>query len=173
MNLRIFTLGATFLILSVIAVFLPTWIAAQQSDLQVERIGVSVTTTGSGIPLPTERIVIGGVILTVEVAETPTAQQNGLSGRSSLPADHGMLFVFGHEDYWEFWMIDMKFPLDIIWFNSTRQAVFVEPNLPPCTSQNCPVVTPTAKTMFVLEVNAGFVVTHRILRGISFVVLDQ
>jgi hypothetical protein len=123
--------------------------------------------------MPTERIMIGGVILTVDVAETAAAQQNGLSGRPSLPSDHGMLFIFGHEDYWEFWMIDMKFPLDIIWFNSTRQAVFVEPNLPPCTPQNCPVVTPTAKAMYVLEVNAGFVETHRVLRGVSFVVLSH
>ena len=25
-----------------------------------------------------------------------------------------MLFVFHHEDYWSFWMADMKFPLDIV-----------------------------------------------------------
>ena len=116
---------------------------------------------------------IGGVILTVELAETATAQERGLSGRAAMPMDHGMLFVMQHSDYWGFWMIDMKFPLDIIWFNSTRQIVFTEPNLPPCTPQNCPVVTPTAKSMYVLEVNAGFLAAHQLKLGATFTFLDH
>ena len=114
------------------------------------------------------RIMIGNVVLVVEIAITPTAQQKGLSGRASLASDHGMLFVFDHEDYWGFWMIDMKFPLDIIWFNSTRQVVFIEQDLPPCTPQNCPVFTPNVKAMYVLEVNAGFVSAHQITFGTTF-----
>jgi hypothetical protein len=116
---------------------------------------------------------IAGVVLTVEVAETASAQEKGLSGRSSLPIDHGMLFILPHSGYWSFWMIDMKFPLDIIWFNSTRQVVFTEPNLPPCTPQNCPAITPTVKSMYVLEVNAGFIASHQIGMGRTFVFLDH
>ena len=119
------------------------------------------------------RIMIAGVVLTVELAETPTAQERGLSGRSSMPLDHGMLFVMQHSDYWGFWMVDMKFPLDIIWFNSTRQVVFTEPNLPPCTPQNCPVVTPTSKALYALEVNAGFIASHQVRMGTAFVFLDH
>jgi hypothetical protein len=115
---------------------------------------------------------IVGFVLTVELAETSTAQEKGLSGRSSMPVDYGMLFVMQHPDYWGFWMVDMKFPLDIIWFNSTRQVVFTEPNLPPCTPQNCPVVTPTSKALYVLEVNAGFMASHQIRMGTTFVFLD-
>ncbi len=117
-------------------------------------------------------IVFGNVLLTVEIANTPAAQQEGLSGRTSLAQDHGMLFVFDHEDYWGFWMIDMKFPLDIIWFNSSRQAVFIEQNLQPCTPQNCPVFTPDTKAMYVLEVNAGFVMAHQIGLGTTFTFLN-
>jgi len=117
-------------------------------------------------------IMIGGVLLTVELAETPSAQQKGLSGRPSLPNDHGMLFVFDHEDYWGFWMIDMNFPLDIIWFNSNRQVVFMKENLPPCPPQNCPIFTPTSKAMYVLEVNAGFTVAHQVTIGTSFTFLN-
>jgi len=113
-------------------------------------------------------ILVGNVLLTVEIAKTAAAQQKGLSGRPSLASDRGMLFVFDHEDYWGFWMIDMKFPLDIIWFNSTRQVVFIEQNLPPCTPQNCPVFTPNVKAMYVLEVNAGFVPANQITFGTSF-----
>ena len=116
-------------------------------------------------------ILVGGVLLTVELAETANAQEKGLSGRQSLPNDHGMLFVFDHEDNWGFWMIDMRFPLDIIWFNSNRQAVFIEEDLSPCTPQSCPVYTPPEKAMYVLEVNAGFVAAHHITVGTTFMFL--
>ena len=121
----------------------------------------------------TTKIIIAGVSLSVEVAGNATTQERGLSGRPSLPSDRGMLFVFNHEDYWSFWMVDMKFPLDIIWFNSNRQVVWIEPNLSPCIPMNCPVVTPEAKAMYVLEVNSGFVVAHHIKLGTTFVFLDN
>jgi len=125
----------------------------------------------SSIQAQSSHITIGSVQLVVEIAKTPADQQKGLSGRSSLASDHGMLFVFDHEDYWGFWMIDMKFPLDIIWFNSNRQVVFIEQNLPPCTPQSCPVFTPNVKAMYVLEVNAGFVAAHQITFGTPFTFL--
>jgi len=68
-------------------------------------------------------------------------------------------------------MIDMNFPLDIIWFNSTRQVVFIERNLPPCFPQNCPIFTPSTKAMYVLEVNGGFVAAHQITFGTTFTFL--
>ena len=113
-------------------------------------------------------IIIERVLLTVDLAETPAAQERGLSGRSSMPSDYGMLFIFNDENYWGFWMSDMRFPLDIIWFNSNRQAVFIESNLSPCSPQNCPIYTPTARARYVLEVNAGFVAAHQITYGTSF-----
>ena len=128
-------------------------------------VGYSVTQ-----PQPT-RILISNVVLVVEIANTPAAQQEGLSGRPSLPSDHGMLFVFDHEGYWGFWMVDMKFPLDIIWFDSNRQVVFMEQDLPPCTPESCPVFTPNAQAMYVLEVNAGFVSAHQITFGTTFTFL--
>jgi uncharacterized membrane protein (UPF0127 family) len=119
----------------------------------------------------TERILIGGVVLTVELALTGPEQQRGLSGRTSLSSNQGMLFVFVYQDYWSFWMYDMKFPLDIIWFDSSRRAVYLEPNLPLCTQLNCPVITPDLQARYVLEVNAGFAAAHNITLGKTFVVL--
>ena len=117
------------------------------------------------------QIRIAGVTLTVEIAKTSTEQAKGLSGRDKLPADHGMLFVFDHEDFWGFWMIDMKFPLDIIWFNSNRQVVYIQQNLPPCTPQGCPVFEPPVKAIYVLEVDAGFVQAHNVTLGTTFAFL--
>jgi uncharacterized membrane protein (UPF0127 family) len=111
---------------------------------------------------------IDGVVLDVDLATTAVEQQRGLSGRPSMASDHGMLFVFQNEDYWSFWMYEMKFPLDMIWFNSSRQAVYFEQDLPPCTPTSCPVFTPSAKAMYVLEVNAGFITAHRVSLGDTF-----
>jgi len=118
-------------------------------------------------------ITIAGIILSVEIARNTTTQTRGLSGRPFLNNDNGMLFVFNHEDYWSFWMADMKFPLDIIWFNSNRQVVWIEPNLQPCTSMNCPEMTPESPAMYVLEVNAGFVAAHQITLGTTFTFEDM
>ena len=128
-----------------------------------------ISAAGYTITRPKDtRIQLSGILLTVELATTPDAQRQGLSNRASLQADHGMLFVFDHEDYWGFWMIQMNFPLDIIWFNADRQVVFIEQNLQPCSPQYCPVNTPSTKALYVLEVNADFVAIHGISLGAPF-----
>jgi len=116
----------------------------------------------------TAEIEFDGVTLTVELATTPAAQEQGLSDRDSMPADHGMLFVFTQQAEWGFWMHEMRFPLDIIWFNTNRQAVFIEQDLPPCTPTVCPVYTPPVNATYVLEVNAGFVRTNGVQLGDTF-----
>jgi uncharacterized membrane protein (UPF0127 family) len=118
-------------------------------------------------PKPTQ-IRIDGVTLTVELATTPAEQSKGLSGRDSLPPDHGMLFVFASEGMWGFWMKDMKFSLDIIWFNSSREMVYAEQGLQPCSPDICPIYTPPVEATYVLEVNAGFVSAHNIALGDMF-----
>ena len=124
---------------------------------------INLTPTNS-----TAHILIAGAILTVELATTLPAQEKGLSGLPSLPSNEGMLFVFDHEDYWAFWMINMKFPLDIIWFNSAREVVWTEPDLQPCRQYDCPVIMPDVESMYVLEVNAGFIAAHHIMLGATF-----
>jgi uncharacterized membrane protein (UPF0127 family) len=116
----------------------------------------------------TARINFAGVTLIVDLATTPAEQQQGLSGRDSLPADHGMLFIFQQAGQWGFWMPKMKFPLDIIWFDSNKRVVFIEQDLAPCTPTVCPVYTPPTAALYVLEVNAGFVKAHDVVVGDSF-----
>ena len=124
-------------------------------------------------PPNTVQITFAGVNLNVELATTPSQQEKGLSDRDSMPLDHGMLFIFSSQGYWGFWMHGMRFPLDIIWFNSNRQVVWIEPNLPPCNPTNCYEVTPETRSMYVLEVNAGFVTAHHIKLGTTFILLDK
>jgi hypothetical protein len=116
----------------------------------------------------TARISFVGVTLTVDLATTPAEQQQGLSGRDSLPTNHGMLFIFQQAGQWGFWMPNMKFPLDIIWFDSNKQVVFIEQDLAPCTPTLCPIYIPPTAALYVLEVNAGFVKAHDVVLGDSF-----
>lgn len=51
--------------------------------------------------------------VTVEIADTPASRAQGLMGRRSLPANHGMLFVFERPEQQCFWMKNTPLPLTI------------------------------------------------------------
>ncbi|HYB83772.1 MAG TPA: DUF192 domain-containing protein [archaeon] len=165
-------IGLVVLVLVVLSLFVGYHAFSQsQATSQIEVAGTTLTytlTTSNSTTQTLSEISIAGVTLSVELATTPAAQAQGLSDRDSMPADHGMLFVFNQEAEWAFWMHEMRFSLDIIWFNSNRQAVFIEQDLPPCTPAGCPVYTPTANATYVLEVNAGFVRANGLALGDSF-----
>jgi len=92
----------------------------------------------------------------VEVADIPAEQSQGLSGRSSLPENQGMLFIFSQSDFRHFWMKGMQFPLDFVWI-SNRQIVEISQNIQPKDYQPPDTLTPKEKIDMVLEINAGLV----------------
>ena len=103
-------------------------------------------------------LAIGSARVAAELALTPAAQFRGLSGRTSLPADGGMLFVFPAHDRYAFVMRDMLFPLDIIWIQDGH-IVDIAPNLPPeagRAEKDLTTYLPRAPANEVLEVPAGF-----------------
>jgi uncharacterized membrane protein (UPF0127 family) len=55
----------------------------------------------------------------VEIADTPEKRQVGLMFREKLEKNSGMLFVFEEEQYVNFWMKNMKIPLDIIFISES------------------------------------------------------
>src|SRR3954471_21933201 len=69
-------------------------------------------------PLPTVQVSLGGKPFTLEVADTDANRQYGLMRRDSMPADHGMIFVFGDERERGFWMKNTRIPLDIVYVNA-------------------------------------------------------
>jgi uncharacterized membrane protein (UPF0127 family) len=101
-------------------------------------------------------VIIAGVRLSVEVADTPAERGRGLSGREMLPENSGMLFIFDTPGRYGFWMYGMKFPLDIIWIDERLRVVYFVENAQPCVNI-CETYEPPADALYVLEVNAGFV----------------
>lgn len=89
----------------------------------------------------------------IEIADTPAKRQLGLGNRDSLEANHGMLFVFDQPDEACFWMKDMHFNLDILWFDANKHLIYQKPNLSPDTYPN--TFCPPTKADYVLEINAG------------------
>jgi len=89
----------------------------------------------------------------LEVETSPAGQAKGLGGRSSLPQDKGMLFVFPTVAIQCFWMKDMKFPIDMIWTNPTKQVVHIQANVSPSTYPN--TFCPSTPAKYVIELNAG------------------
>ena len=58
---------------------------------------------------------VGDAEFIVEIADDRWERERGLSGRSHLSPESGMLFVPDDGEIGAFWMRGMRFPLDFIW----------------------------------------------------------
>ncbi len=90
--------------------------------------------------------------LKVDIADDDCKRTLGLSEKESLD-NEGMFFVFEKVGNYGFWMKDMNFPLDILWFNDNFEVVGIEKNLSPDTYPKSFGENYFAK--FVLEISAG------------------
>ena len=98
---------------------------------------------------------VGSKTFMVEIADTPDKQKLGLSGRKSLPRDQGMLFIFDKPGRYGFWMKDMNFPIDIVWFDTDNKIIGVTKNLQPTSYPQ--VFYPDQEVGSVLEINTGLI----------------
>lgn len=89
----------------------------------------------------------------IEIADTNAKREQGLSGRTSLCGNCGMLFVFDKPGIYPFWMKDMNFSLDFIFINQDK-IVDIKENISPATYPN--IINSNFPHDKVLEVNAGY-----------------
>jgi len=101
---------------------------------------------------------VGGATVKAEVAADAKARERGLSGRTALAEDHGMLFVYPDRQVRTFWMKGMRFPLDIIWV-ARGKIVGVERNAPVPVG-SVPLYSSGVPADHVLEVPAGWAGRH-------------
>jgi len=103
----------------------------------------------------------------IEIADTYESRMQGLMYRDTMAMNQGMLFIFETEEPQSFWMKDTYIPLDIIFVNSNRKIVKIQPENKILSQTSILSIKPA---LYVIEVNAGFCKKYNIKEGdiISF-----
>jgi len=112
--------------------------------------------------LKTVQLHIQQQALNVEIADTPESMERGLMFRDSLPADNGMLFVFGQPRQANFWMRNTKIPLSIAYIDTNGRILELHDMFP---YDETPVSSYGANVSYALEVNQGWFTKHGITPG--------
>lgn len=107
---------------------------------------------GSGQVVRTTKIRIGGVEVAAEIADNQELRARGLMYRDSLPANHGMLFVYGTAEVRSFWMRNTRIPLDIAFIDANGAILNIE-QMEPQSDQNYYSRGPM---MYALEMSQGW-----------------
>lgn len=141
-----------------------TCILGQPEDEQHELILSQEVTSGSN-GYRQVNVMVNGLMLVADVAWTDEQITRGLSVKERLAENEAMLFVFDSEAKHEFWMKNMKFPIDIIWIDTDKTVVHIEHNLQPCSSEFlCPTYRPIDDSRYVLETVGGFAERYDIVK---------
>lgn len=94
---------------------------------------------------------IGTHTFHVEVAATPQQRERGLMGRSRLPENGGMLFVFDYSGRHCFWMRNTPLPLSIAFIDDAGRIANLADMQPHTETLHCPA----SAIRYALEVSQG------------------
>jgi uncharacterized membrane protein (UPF0127 family) len=89
--------------------------------------------------------------LRVQIADTPSKQSIGLSGRQSLGDIDGMLFVFAQPGRYDFWMRNTAIPLSIAFADATGKIIAIQDMAPETDTRH----SPNGDYLYALEVAQG------------------
>jgi uncharacterized membrane protein (UPF0127 family) len=116
-------------------------------------IGAALAFALSGGSPSEARLTIGENELTILIADERTELVKGLGDRDDLPSDHAMLFMFPENGVHGIWMKDMRFPIDIVWFNEGWEVIDIRARVAPETYPE--VFYPVSESRYVLEMASG------------------
>ena len=106
-----------------------------------------------------------------EIVDTPSKMALGLGERDVLCEQCAMLFVFPEKKIYPFWMKGMRFPLDIIWWDSgDGRIVHIEKKIAPDSQA---ILTPGGEADRVLEINAGLSDKYSIQEGDKIYIYEK
>lgn len=96
------------------------------------------------------------------IADNEETRTLGLMNVTDLPENGGMLFVFDDEIPRSFWMANTPLSLDLIFVNSNGEIVTL---LRDAEAYSTKSYSSNRPAKYVIEVNAGFTVSHDIKTG--------
>jgi uncharacterized membrane protein (UPF0127 family) len=108
-----------------------------------------------------------GARIRAEMLYKPFDMARGMMFRDSLAPDRGMLFINKTPGVHKSWMFNVRIPLDIIYVDQNQLVSEIVANAQPCKAEKaslCPSYG-TARSQFMLEVNAGFAAKHNLKVG--------
>jgi uncharacterized membrane protein (UPF0127 family) len=108
---------------------------------------------------------VTNIYIDAEVATNENQKETGLSNRTCIGENQGMLFVFEKPGNYDFWMKDMKFPIDIVWMNESKTVTEVTPSVYPSTYPK--TFTSKNASKYVLELQFGNAQRLNISEGTS------
>lgn len=131
-------------------------------------LAFACSSTTSGGPLPCSassaaRFQHGGR-LSVDIAGTDTAREQGLMGVTDLPPDQGMAFVWDSPTDATFWMKDTLIPLSIAFVDEEHRVITVR-EMTPCESDPCQTYAASGPYTTAIEANAGWFTDHHVEPG--------
>lgn len=128
--------------------------------------GIAYAQTPSQDNFTHQIISLDNLTLDAQIADTTQKMELGLQYQNKLPYNQGMLFVLQTPQVIPMWMPNMKFSLDMIWFDSNGNILHIEKNVPPCTFpdlSSCPIYNRDGQpSKYALEVTSGFVDKYNI-----------
>lgn len=100
------------------------------------------------------------------LAESFAQKAVGLMYRPSIKDNEGMLFKFPFNHEWKIWMLNMKFPIDVIWLDEKFRIVHIERGMQPCSNIfSCKSFSPDKQSRYVLELAAGVAARLKLRHG--------
>jgi len=106
---------------------------------------------------------LSGIKLKVELALTEAERGQGLSGRSGLNENEGMLFIFDKPGRYSFWMKNMNFAIDMIWIGEDSKIIYIKKDAKP--ENYLETYGPDQDAKYVLEVVSGFSEKNNLREG--------
>jgi uncharacterized membrane protein (UPF0127 family) len=105
-------------------------------------------------------------IMNVELADSESERQRWLTFRNErLGPDSGLLLIYDNPDLYSLWLLNIRYPLDLIWLDQFGDVVYIKENANPCDNiLDASVCTfkNTIPAKFVLATDSGFVSNNNI-----------